>query len=91
MTLNAIVFMALILYVIWMAVTEHRAERASAATLTSDQRRAFDGTYALWRENADYPAELRAHAAVAQRARIRKGAACVILAFVLVYFLLKGL
>lgn len=91
MTLNAVVFIALILYVTWMAVTEHRAERASAASLTADQRRAFDSMYALWRENADYPAEFRAHAAVAQRARIRKGAAFVILAFVFVYFLFKGL
>ncbi|GAA5073094.1 hypothetical protein N0B44_15145 [Roseibacterium beibuensis] len=87
---NTIVLLIMTIYVIWMGLSEHRKERASEAGLTESQRQRFSELYALSRANADYPEDLRAHAAIAQRARIRKGAAVVILAAVIFIILFRG-
>ncbi|WP_224813664.1 hypothetical protein [Hasllibacter sp. MH4015] len=91
LSFNAIILALLTLYVIWMAWSEHQKETASTATLTPDQRKRFDAAYVFAQPASEYDADLQPHAAIAQRARIRKAIAIVLLIAVAFLILYRGL
>ncbi len=79
LSFNNIITLALSLYVIWMAWSENRREKASEQTLTAEQLKEFNDIYSVTRPTTEYPAALQPHAEIAQRARIRKVVAAIIL------------
>lgn len=91
LSFNAIITMLLVLYVIWMAFSEHRKEQTSAATLTPEQLSRFNEAYVFAQPAAEYAKDLQDHAAVAQRARIRKAIAVILLIAVVLLILFRGL
>lgn len=91
LSFNAIVLFLLFVYGLWMGYSEHRKETASTKSLSEAQKRRFDEAYSFGRPNDEYPDDLRAHAATAQRARIRKGAALVIVIGVPLLLLFRGI
>lgn len=91
LSFNAILLILLVLYALWMGYSEHRKETTSAKALSDAQRKRFTETYAFGRAPEDYAEDIRAHAVLAQRARIRKGAAVVILIVVPLLILFRGL
>ena len=90
-SLNALILFLLVIYSIWMGYSEYRKEQASTDGLSSAQKQRFDETYSFGRPNDEYPEDLRAHAAIVQKARIRKGTAIIILVAVPLVVLLRGL
>ena len=90
LSLNTIITVALTLYVIWMAWSEHRREKASERTLSAQQLKDFNESYSMSRPTTDYPRALQTHAKIAHRARIRKVVAVVILAAVVFAFTFIG-
>ncbi len=91
LSFNAIIILCLVLYVIWMGYSEHRKETASTATLTPEQQARFNAAYAFAQPAAEYDADLQPHAAIAQRARIRKAVALILLVAVAALILFRGL
>jgi hypothetical protein len=90
LSFNAILLALLVAYSIWMGLSEHRKEQASTAGLSGDQKRRFDEAYSFGRPNDEYPDDLRAHAAIAQKARIRKATAVIVLLAVPIIVLFRG-
>lgn len=88
---NAIISVIMAVYLIWLARSEHKKEQTSAATLTPEQLKRFDQAYAFAQPAADYPDDLQAHAAIAQRARIRKVIAAILLTAIVFLILFRGL
>ena len=91
LSFNTLILVALTLYVIWMAWSEHRKEQASTRTLSPDQLDRFNAAYAFAQPASDYDADLQPHAGVAQRARIRKVIAAVLLVAVAFLVIYRGL
>lgn len=91
LSFNAIILILLMLYALWMGYSEHRKEKASADALTDTERQRFTDTYSFGRAPEEYPDDIRAHAVLAQRARIRKVAAVVILTVIPLIILFRGL
>ena len=91
LSFNAIITLCLILYVIWLAYSENAKEKASEARLSPDQLKRFNEAYSFAQPAQDYPSDLQDHAAVAQRARIRKTISAMILGVVILFVLLRGL
>ncbi|MBO6602573.1 MULTISPECIES: hypothetical protein [Paracoccaceae] len=87
---NTVILILLTLYVIWMGFSEYRKEKTSAASLNDAQLKRFNEAYTFGRPPEEYADDIRAHAVLAQRARIRKTAAIVILIAVLFIFLFMG-
>ncbi|MBF9043448.1 hypothetical protein HKCCE4037_08925 [Rhodobacterales bacterium HKCCE4037] len=91
LSFNAIILACLVVYVIWMAYTENAKEKASAERLSPEQLTRFNSAYRFAQPAQDYPDDLQDHAAIAQRARIRKWTAAVILGAVVLLLLFRGL
>ncbi|MEX3016677.1 hypothetical protein [Gymnodinialimonas hymeniacidonis] len=91
LSFNAIITLCLVLYVIWMAYSENAKEKASEAKLSPDQLKRFNDAYTFAQPAQEYPNDLQDHAAIAQRARIRKVVSAVILGAVVLFVLLRGL
>ena len=88
---NGLIIIALTLYVIWMGWSEHRKELTSTATLTPEQLDRFNAAYSFAQPASDYDTDLQPHAAIAQRARIRKAVALILLVAVASLLLFRGL
>ncbi len=91
LTFNTLITALLTAYVIWMAYSEHQKEKASASSLSPDQLTRFNEAYVFAQPASEYETDLQPHAAVAQRARIRKAIAVVLLIAVAFLILYRGL
>lgn len=91
LSLNAIILALLVAYSVWMAWSEQKKEQASTAGLTDAQQQRFAEVYSFGKAKEEYPEDLRAHAAIVQRARIRKGTAVVIWVVVPLVILFRGI
>jgi len=91
LSLNAIILALLVAYSVWMAWSEQKKEQASTTCLTDAQQQRFSEVYSFGKAKDEYPEDLRAHAAIVQRARIRKGTAVVIWVVVPLVILFRGI
>ena len=91
LTFNSLITIVLTVYVIWMAFSEHKKEQTSARSLSAEQLDRFNAAYVFAQPATDYDQDLQLHAAIAQRARIRKAIAIFLLVAVAALILFRGL